>query len=364
MSFITAIGTAVPANKFDQAIISSFMERLAIDDARRKKIKTVFRATGIRTRYSVLGDYGKENGYTFFANSKDAEPFPGTASRMQAYRQHAAPLSMQAIADCRLHSHFEYSAITHLITVSCTGMYAPGLDIDLINQLPLQSSVSRTCINFMGCYAAINALKSADAFCQANPEAKVLIVCTELCSLHFQKDFSDDNILANALFSDGAAALLVEAKPSAKISLHIEGFHNDILSHDSEHMAWTIGNLGFEMKLSAYVPDVLGRAIKPFVSSLMKKINTAPSDIDYYAVHPGGKKILDCISNELVISKEKLRESYDVLHNYGNMSSPTVLFVLKAILEGNNVKHHDRILSLAFGPGITLESLLLKVERA
>jgi predicted naringenin-chalcone synthase len=362
MSFITSVGVAVPSHKIEQPVISNFMQSLAESEEERRKIATVFRASGIKTRYSVLADYGKSNNFDFFPNTVGMNPFPGTASRMAAFREYATSLSIAAIEDCRKHNSFDYESITHLVTVSCTGMYAPGLDIDLVNQLSLNSSVNRTCINFMGCFAAISAIKMADAYCLADHNAKVLIVCTELCSLHFQKDFTDDNILANALFADGAAALLVQSKPGNSISLSIDGFYSDIASNGAEHMAWSIGNLGFEMKLSTYVPEVLAQGIGALVDKLVKKVDIDASQITHYAIHPGGKKILDSASDKLGISHDKLQASYDVLHDYGNMSSPTVLFVLKKMLQANHIQKNDRILGLAFGPGITMESVLLKID--
>lgn len=356
MSFITAIGLAVPENKFDQSVISGFMERLANDEEQRRKIKTVFRASGIKTRHSVLTDYGKESDFNFFPNTEKLEPFPGTAQRMRAYQQHALSLSVQAVQNAWQKNPIEPLAITHLITVSCTGMYAPGLDIDLVKALSLKSSVQRTCINFMGCFAAISALKTAHAICGADKGAKVLIVCTELCSLHFQKDFTDDNILANALFADGAAALIVQGKPDGAVLL-VENFYSDIAHQGADAMAWRIGDFGFEMRLSTYVPEILGKGISALVEGLTTKHR---EQIDHFAIHPGGKKILDVVGDALSISKEKLDTAYATLGEYGNMSSPTIIFVLKRLLEAGKVRAGESIMGMAFGPGLTMESVLLK----
>src|SRR5699024_10541350 len=147
--------------------------------------------------------------------------------------------------------------ITHLITVSCTGMYAPGLDIEIVQEARLSPSVKRTAINFMGCYAAFNAIKVGDAICKAEAEARVLIVCVELCSIHFQKKKDDDNILSNALFGDGAAAIVLQSTPPQAASLALERFHCDLSFEGKQEMAWHIGDHGFEMRLSAYVPDMI-----------------------------------------------------------------------------------------------------------
>jgi len=357
MSYITSIGLAVPENKIDQTRIADFMERLATDEEQRRKIKTIFRASGIKTRHSVLSDYGKPSGYSFFPNTENLEPFPGTEQRMHAYQQHAAELSIQAVQEALRTNTIQANSITHLITVSCTGMYAPGLDIDLVKALSLKSSIHRTCINFMGCFAAITALKSADSICRANDKAKVLIVCTELCSLHFQKDFTDDNILANALFADGAAAMIVEGD-STDAQLLIEGFYSEIAHQGADAMAWSIGDLGFEMRLSSYVPEILGTGIKSLVDGLL--VNVTGGSIDHFAIHPGGKKILDVVGHALSLPKEKLASSYSVLNDYGNMSSATLVFVLKHLLDSGIVQSNQSIMGMAFGPGLTMESLLLK----
>lgn len=336
------------------------MERLATDDEQRRKIKTIFRASGIHSRYSVLEDYGRQEQFSFYPNTSGMDPFPSTSNRMKVYAQEVVQLSIDAIEECRNKTHVDYASITHLITVSCTGMYAPGLDIDLVNRLGLSRSVSRTCINFMGCFAAITALKTAHAFCQADPSAKVLVVCTELCSIHFQKDFSDDTILANALFGDGAAAMIVESRPS-KGALRIDGFHHELVTDGGANMAWTIGNLGFEMKLSTYVPELLRGVIDELIARLLEQVQLTQADVNFFAVHPGGKKIVDAVGDKLALRKEQLQFSYDVLRDYGNMSSPTVIFVLDKILASHQAVAGNRIVAMGFGPGITLESMILTV---
>ncbi|MEQ9412403.1 MAG: type III polyketide synthase, partial [Cyclobacteriaceae bacterium] len=253
--------------------------------------------------------------------------------------------------------------ITHLIVVSCTGMFAPGLDLSLVDELQLSSTIQRTSINFMGCYAAFNAIRVADSFCAQNSTAKVLIVCTELCSIHFQKENTEDNKLANALFADGSAALLIESSPRKNKSLKIGKSFCDIAPDGADDMAWSIGDFGFEMKLSNYVPEVIRQGIKSLTASLLTSNHIKKSDIDYYAIHPGGKKILETVEDELGLKKSDNRFSYSVMKKYGNMSSPTVLFVLQEIYQQLSVQDHNKkILSFGFGPGLTLESLILSVE--
>ena len=365
MSYITAIGTANPAHRFSQGTIADFMLRtMTLHNGDARKLKTIFKASGIAYRHSVIEDYGRTNDFTFYSQAENFEPVPTTEKRINLFRANAVKLSKAAV-DSLLSQYrsVKLQQVTHLIVVCCTGMYAPGLDIDLVKQLKLKSTVQRTAINFMGCYAAFNALKIADAFCKTDPEAKVLIVCTELCSLHFQREGTEDNILANALFGDGSAALLVESNTTSSLKLQIEDFHSDLSKDGEQFMAWTVGDLGFEMKLSAYVPDIIKGGIKELTNSLLKKISKTLSDIKHFAIHPGGRKILQVIETELGIEKQQNASAYKVLEQYGNMSSPTVLFVLNDVITHlTTANRSERILSFAFGPGLTLESMVLNIE--
>jgi prepilin-type processing-associated H-X9-DG protein len=365
MSYITAIGTANPVHRFSQSTIADFMLRaMKLNNGDAGKLKTIFRASGIEYRHSVLEDYGRTKDFTFYADTQDLEPFPGTEKRLQIFRQYALGLSMASVGDmAKCFPDFRTQEITHLIVVCCTGMYAPGLDIDLVNKLKLSSTVQRTAITFMGCHASFNALKIADAICRSSEEAKVLIVCTELCSLHFQRAPTDDNLLANALFADGSASVLVERTTKSRLKLKLEDFHSDLAGEGISDMAWTIGNLGFEMKLSSYVPDLIKKGIAGLTDSLLRKVSANLSDIQHFAIHPGGKKILQVIEDELRIDKARNDAAYHVLKNYGNMSSPTVLFVLNEVIKKlNGDNEGERLLSFAFGPGLTMESMLLRIE--
>ncbi len=365
MSFITSIGTATPAHQLTQSSLLGFMTnamKLGADDVR--KLRVLFRASGIDTRHSVLEDYGKTADFGFYENTPDMEPFPSTKRRLELYHRHALALSLDAVSKCLSPlSDFRKDSITHLVVVSCTGMYAPGLDIDLVKSLGLSLHVQRTSINFMGCYAAFNALKIADAACTAQPASRVLVVCIELCTIHFQKENTEDNLLANVLFADGAAAVLVESSTRPGVGLELESFHGELAIEGEHDMTWTVGDFGFEMRLSSYVPEVVRSGIKNLTRSLLSKIHRDFSDIDYFAIHPGGKKILEAIENELGLTKEQNGHAYEVLRKYGNMSSPTVLFVLLELF--NTLKPTDdgkRILSFAFGPGLTLESMVLRIK--
>ncbi len=366
-SYLCSIGTANPPHRIPQARIADFMAgALQLDEAGSRKLRALYRVSGIAHRYTVLPDYGRENGtYEFFPNTPDLEPFPTVGHRMAVFRQQALPLSVAAALDClRQLPGTDPASITHLITVSCTGMYAPGLDIELVQALGLNRSVQRTSITFMGCYAAMNALKLADAFCRADATARVLIVCTELCTLHFQKSPEKDDLVSNALFGDGSAAALVQAHPAATgPSLALEAFHCGLEPDGQQDMAWHINDFGFEMTLSAYVPKLIEQGIQRLTDELLEKMPVQLTAIPHFAIHPGGRKILESIEQALGLSAHDNRFAYSVLRDYGNMSSATVLFVLRDLLRTlTPAQAGDPVLSFAFGPGLTLEALLLKVH--
>lgn len=359
MSFITSIATAVPDNCFPQMQIAEFMAAaLQMDDYNQRRLKALYRSTKIAQRYSVLSDYGKlPEAYTFYPNTADLEPFPSVSQRMMAYKKYALPLCLKAVAKL---SNTEN--ITHIITVSCTGMYAPGIDIEIIAALQLNTHIQRTAINFMGCYGAFNGLKMADTICKADAKAKVLLVCVELCTLHFQKKMDEDFLLSNALFADGAAAVLVEAQANENTkALALKSFFCDLYFEGKQDMAWQVGDLGFEMTLTSYIPKLVKAGIKALIDKLLQNAGLNAHEISLYAMHPGGKAILEAIEKALEISEEENKYAYSVLKNYGNMSSCTVLFVLEEILKDSKNQKGQNILSCAFGPGLTLESMVLAI---
>lgn len=367
-SFIVGIGTATPGHRLSQKEILRFMVKAhGLDESQARQLEILYRASGIRNRYSVLSDYGSSSeDFNFYPKNDALQPFPAISHRMDKYRKEALPLCIKAVGDLgeRLKSGTGWtSGISHLITVSCTGMYAPGLDIDLMEHFGLNPSVQRTAINFMGCHAAINALKIADIICKTEPQATVLIVCVELCTLHFQNQASEDNLLANALFSDGAAAILVKGEAPAGLSIRPDNFRSAVDYSGRKDMAWQIGNFGFEMKLSAYVPEIIRSGIKELTTQLLQHPEYSAVAIDFFAIHPGGKKILEAIEQALGISKTNNKAAYEVLRSFGNMSSPTVLFVLKEVWDQLSASDKGKkILSFAFGPGLTMESMLLEVN--
>ena len=361
---ITGIGTATPVYKQNQQTAAELVcTVLDLDRAEEKRLKALYKFTGIKYRYSVLSDACKMPGeFTFYPNDPRA-PFPSTCARMQIYKENALSLALLAIKDCLSNvENFNKMDITHLITVSCTGMYAPGLDIEIVQHLGLSTHTKRTVINFMGCYGAFNGIKVAHAITQANPDANALVVCVELCTIHFQNKKDLDNLTSNAIFADGASCVLIQGKPTQKQYFQLDAFHCDLLPCSSQDMTWHIGDSGFDIVLTSYVPEAIGTGIDAFLQRLTETIQLTPHDIDYYAIHPGAKKILKACEKSLGISEKENRYSYQVLENYGNMSSATILFVLKLIWEDiyRNNEDNKTIFSCAFGPGLTLESMLLK----
>lgn len=359
---ITAIGTANPPyRRAQQDVAELIAEGFHLNPVQKKILKRIYKSSGIEQRHSVLTDYCKLPGeFEFFPNDPAAS-FPTTAQRMAVYKANALTLALAAIEDCL--KNVNQPDITHVITVSCTGMYAPGIDIEIVQELKLASSTKRTSINFMGCYGAFNGMKAADSICRADPDATVLVVCVELCSIHIQKNFSLDNIISNAIFADGAAAVLIQSQPaSLQKHLSFKSFYCDIVPQTSQEMAWHIGDSGFDMVLTAYVPEAIRSGIAAFTDRLLSQTNMSLSDIDYFAIHPGGLKILQACEASFNITPHDNRFSYDVLRQNGNMSSATVLFVLKQIWDGlDKLDDKKKIFSCAFGPGLTLESMLLEV---
>lgn len=358
LSEIVSIGTALPQYRHRQKDILQFMlQAYQPEGDDRRRLELLYDRSGIAYRYSVVPDYSLTE-RSFYPATPDLEPFPLLEKRMQWYEQHAAALSMRAIEQC-IEGYLDKDELTWLITVSCTGMSAPGLDIQIVQQMDLQPSIRRSSVNFMGCYAAIHALKLADAICKADADACVMIVCTELCTLHFQKGNDMDNITSSLLFGDGAAAVLVTGASYKGKGLHIASFHSEVVLQGRQDMAWNLSGKGFLMHLSAYIPQLLKTGITPLLEKALQQSGIGREEITRWAFHPGGKKILETIQTELQLNEDDLAPSFSILNDYGNMSSPTVLFVLQTIIQqlsGNK----EKIFAAAFGPGLTMETVILE----
>ncbi len=361
-SIISAIGTSVAEYRFAQNEVFSFMvEAHQLNPIQAARLKKLYDASGIEYRHSVIPDFGSERGqFKFFGNEAGLSPFPTTHQRGLVYEEQAWQIGKKAVGEIWEKTAVKPEDITHLITVSCTGMYAPGLDIDLVDKLGLKHSTERTCINFMGCYGAFNALKTADYICRSQHNAKVLIVDVELCTLHLQIESTLDNWVANSLFSDGAAAVLVEPEDnrSTKKGFKMKSFYNVLIPEAKTEMGWRIGNTGFEMRLTSQVAKNIHAKIGWVYNALLKKADMPHTSISRFAIHPGGRRILEACEETLELPEESLQFSYGVLQKFGNMSSATILFVLKGLLEA--IEPQEQVAGFAFGPGLTVESMVLE----
>lgn len=366
---IISIGTSVPEHKVSQEGFLEFMSSLYPDTREnRLKMRKILLGSGIANRHSVLCDFSSGNlTPVLFKQENGIRNVPGLKERMLEYEKHALPLSLKAVDDCFSKiGWINLSEITHVVTFSCTGMYAPGLDIEIIESTEIPTSAQRFNINFMGCYAAFNAIKTAWHICRADQSAKVLVAGVELCSLHFNNIASDQQLVANSIFSDGAAAMLITSSKNIPISenhsLLLKGFHADFSSKTKQQMVWNIGERAFDLRLSPDVPDSIFMEIKGMVDVLLRNEEVSMEDISRWAIHPGGVKILQACERALGISADQNNYSYQVLKNYGNMSSVTVVFVLNELMK--ELTQNDKgkkVMSCAFGPGLTVESMLAEI---
>jgi len=356
--YLHAIATATPEHAYAQEAVGLWMQELASDDRQRRLLKALYRASGINSRHTVIPEFGRD---FFGRDNHGALIEPGTGARNAIYTREAKQLGLKA--GRRLLEQLPEIApgdITHVVTASCTGFFNPGLDYFLVRDLGLPAATERYHLGFMGCYAAFPALRMAAQFCQANPRANVLVLCLELCSLHIQLGDREDQLLANALFADGAAAALVSARPPAagRPALQLERFATALVPEGEADMTWSIGDRGFNIALSSYVPKILGANIAGVVDGLLAAAGHPRGEIDSWAIHPGGKSILDQIERSLALRPDQLAPSRRVLRDFGNMSSATILFVLRDLLADPDGAGR-RICSMAFGPGLTVELALL-----
>lgn len=355
---ILALATAVPSHAVNQ---SEFAEKIIdifnLNSQKSESIRQLYNNSAIQTRYSVISDFSKERKEWNFWGSEYPKTIPTTAQRNDLYKIESSKLAYEAAAKALKSWGGNPLDISHVISVSCTGMVAPGIEFDLMQLLNLKPSTQRLAVNFMGCFGAFKGLSVAQAFAKEDPKHRILLVCTELCSLHFQAEQTTDNILANALFSDGSAAVIVgvDPKPDETSLWEIRNKSSIALENTLDKMKWEVGNYGFHMKLSHTIPVLLRRHIASFVESLVG------SDLPYedcdWAIHPGGKSIIQAIEKALKLQKRLTTASWDTLANYGNMSSATFLFVLDRLLEQKSSKKWT--VGLGFGPGLSVEGILL-----
>ena len=379
---IASIGTAVPKYQHHQTDVAQFMKNaLSADVALGRRIDYLYHRSQIRTRYSCIPDYScvYPRHFEFYPQNWRLAPSPTTGQRMAKYQAESLQLCIAAVADALSQPNASnLSEVTHLIVVSCTGFYAPGLDIHLVKALGLSPDVERTLIGFMGCYAAFNGIRVADAICRSDTDATVLLICVELCTLHFQQSPVPHHLIANGIFADGAAAVFFSRRTCfstcgqssvgtlshRRHALLIKNSSSWIDDDSLNEMTWTIGDTGFEMQISPAIPKILAVNLPVFIQRLLKPYNLDKTEIDFWAVHPGGRAILDTVQQRLDLSVLQIEDSRAVLRDYGNMSSPSVLFVLKRMLQRlQNGEALQHCVAMAFGPGLTLEGCLLEIAR-
>lgn len=377
---LRALQTAVPPTVLVQeAVRDVFASQPDLSRLGQRLVSTAFNASGIETRYSVIEELSLNQPpgeHDFFDSATGLLRRPGTKLRNELYIQQATPLFVEAarraLDAC---PGIEAADVTHVVTVSCTGFYQPGPDYMLVRELGLAASVQRYHLGFMGCYAAMPALRTARQFVEADPNAVVLVVSAELCTLHLRSSNDPDEIVASSLFADGAAAGIVSARPPAEgeMAFTLDRSETVLTPVGESDMAWKIGDNGFEMVLSSYVPHIIdehiGSALVPLfapepVLATALAAGAAGEAVQHWAIHPGGRSILDKVEQKLGLSEAQLVPARDTLRDYGNMSSATVLFVLKHILEAPDTAAGERVLAMAFGPGLTVETGLLSVVGA
>jgi len=349
-AYIQRIATAAPPHDVHRPFVE-FAESLLPEGTTRSLFRRMARMSAIEHRYSFIEPVANNgSGWTDSEGIYVPGHFPSTARRMQAFEQYAPRLAATALDRLAL-TEAERRGVTHVIVTCCTGLYAPGLDFDIIRHLGLSTSVQRTFIGFMGCYAAINALKAADYIVRAEPAAKVLVLNLELCTLHMQETPDLEQILSFLLFADGCAATLVSAEPRG---LAMDSFLAVTLPETSHLITWRIRDGGFDMQLSGQVPGEIKKALKEAGREVTR--GRDPRSFDLWAVHPGGRTVLDAVEHGLELSPESLRFSRDILARFGNMSSATVMFVLQQVMAG--ARSGQQGCAMSFGPGVTAETML------
>lgn len=347
-AWLNRIGTAVPAFDIHTEFVDFALS--ALPDAHQAALFARMAALAdIEHRYSIFepGPRPRDR-YLDAEGFYERGAFPSTAARMARFQPEALALALKAIAALDLGD--AASGITHLVIASCTGFSAPGLDFQIMQAAGLPDSVERTIVGFMGCFAAVNALKLARHFVRSEPAARVLVINLELSSLHLQESFDEiPTMLSFLLFADGASAALVTADP---MGIALDRFHAAIIPRSAELITWHIRDTGFEMHLSGQVPGRIRRWLPANRTALLGARDVG--DVPLWAVHAGGRSILDAIQQTLDLGPAALRFSRGVLRDFGNMSSATLMFVLARILDDPDARGDG--IAMAFGPGLSVET--------
>jgi predicted naringenin-chalcone synthase len=359
---ILSIGTAVPRYRFTQKTIGNWMaESFPSQPTWARWLRGLYAAAGVETRYASIPDPGMPAKEARFSPGYEGPDVPGTAERMAIYQRESVALGLEAarraLADYSPHepSGQVAASITHLIVISCTGFFAPGPDMTIARQLGLSPTVKRTLIGFMGCGAAFNGLRTAAQIVAAQPEARVLLICIEIGSIHIQPGFDRNVKIAEALFGDGSAACLVgAAPPDGRDRFALDAFHSEIVPDTAQEMVWSIGDYGFILRLSSEIARHLGEHAPRVLTALLAGLPVP----QFWAVHPGGPAIVKRLAEVLHLRPEDVAPSFEILHDYGNMSSPTILFVLRKVRDRLRREGGNQPLpgvAMGFGPGLVIE---------
>jgi predicted naringenin-chalcone synthase len=355
---LLGLGTALPPHMVGTTQVAHFLSQIAFAQGAPAsfgtKVERLVRASGVEHRYTVLADYQATDpaDFKFFPKSWDLSPMPSTGARMALYQAEVVPLAEAAARRALADAKIDPKRVTHLIVTSCTGFFAPGPDVALIERLGLSPDVERTIVGFMGCYAGITGLRSAERIVRAYPDAVVLEVAVELSSIHVQRTLELRAALPNLLFGDGAgAAVFAGHGPSLG---RVLGGASRVVPEYQASMTWTIGDDGFVMHLDAEVPEAIEAATLPFVAALLERHGLSKDGVKGWAIHPGGRRIVTAAGEALGLNEADLVPSLQTLRDIGNVSSATIFFVLERMRA-----RRGPVLALAFGPGLTLEGALL-----
>jgi predicted naringenin-chalcone synthase len=361
--WIEGLGTGTPPYAVTQEQAAAFAEALGPEnDEHRRQLHAIYRLSRIRTRRSVLLEPPDAEGtarQSFFPPRRDAEDRgPSTTERMQKYEAEAPGLAVSAAGAALAAAGRSPAEITHLVTVSCTGFVAPGFDVQMMRQLGLPAATSRTHLGFMGCHGAFHALRVAKAFTDSSPHTCVLICAVELCSLHFQYGWSPDLVVANALFGDGAGAAVASGTPGrGQGRWELAASASALLDDSAEEMTWRIGDHGFQMTLSPRVPGLIQRSLRPWLDPWLAGQGLSVEAVASWAVHPGGPRILESCAQVTGRTRADFAVSHEVLAEFGNMSSPTILFILDRLRRRDAPRP---CLAIGFGPGLSAEAALFR----
>jgi alpha-pyrone synthase len=347
-AFINRIATAVPPHDVHDTFLRFGQQMLHGDNRRLALFNRMADRSGIAHRYSFLAP-GQEDEAVDAGGFYRLGAFPDTSARMKFYEDNAPALAVDAVE--KLLDGEDRSRITHVIVTSCTGLSAPGIDLELIERCGLNPGVERTMVGFMGCYAAINALKLARHIVRSEPDARVLAVNLELCTLHLHETQDLEEILSFLLFADGCAAALVSADP---VGVEIKSFRAALVPQTRELIRWNIREQGFDMVLSGGVPGAIKSALSGARDSIL-----GTGEIALWAVHPGGRTVLDAVEQAFALPADALAHSRGVLNDYGNMSSGTVMFVLDRLMRTAPAGAPG--CAMSFGPGLVAETMMFRM---